>query len=377
MQMSRNISYELSINILKALGGDVSVSYPDADAVWNEINGIYESTGKSINIEQLIVDVTENGNYNFAATDEISGYAPVKVNVNVAGSGGGGTGDGDSTIDEFVSRLGYSGAEADSTKQLLINKLNTASNIYIDPEMTNFNNAFADSDIIIAPKINNTITDAVDMFNSCTSLWFVPTDINVSAADNVTRMFFNCPLLSGHVYLNSGMSTNFIETFYGCRSLDSITVDLSNAVETTNMCMASGISHASIQCGSNQTLTSVEGMFSDCFNLANINFNDIDFSNVERYGGWLTNCQNLQSFEGLPKNIGKHPNTYDTETMLYGCDSLEENAYGALFTRLYNRAKYGMSECTIWLSRNQMNNISEETIAKATTKGWIITQSEW
>ena len=78
-----NSAYQLSLNILKALGGDVSQTYPTVDAIWDEIYGIYDAAGGSFDIEQLKLDVTKNGKYDFFPTDEIDAFAPVQINVNV------------------------------------------------------------------------------------------------------------------------------------------------------------------------------------------------------------------------------------------------------------------------------------------------------
>lgn len=78
-----NSAYQLSLNILNALGGDVDKTYPSVDAIWDEIYGIYDAAGGSFDIEQLKLDVTKNGKYDFFPTDEIDAFAPVQINVNV------------------------------------------------------------------------------------------------------------------------------------------------------------------------------------------------------------------------------------------------------------------------------------------------------
>ena len=80
---SQTAYYQLSLNILKALGGDTSIPFPDADAIWTEIYKIYDVKGGSYDIESLKLDVLENGLYIFNSTDSIDAYAPVSVNVNV------------------------------------------------------------------------------------------------------------------------------------------------------------------------------------------------------------------------------------------------------------------------------------------------------
>ena len=80
---TNNMSLTLSLNILKALGGDTSIQYETVDDVWNAINEIYGRAGDGIDIEAIILNITENGQYDFDPTDEIDAYAPVHLTVNV------------------------------------------------------------------------------------------------------------------------------------------------------------------------------------------------------------------------------------------------------------------------------------------------------
>ena len=80
---TNDMSLTLSLNILKALGGDTSVQYETVDDVWVAINEIYGRAGDGIDIESIILDITENGQYNFDPNDEVDAFAPVHLNVNV------------------------------------------------------------------------------------------------------------------------------------------------------------------------------------------------------------------------------------------------------------------------------------------------------
>ena len=77
------MSLTLSLNILKALGGDTSIQYDTVDDVWVAINEIYGRAGDGIDIEAIILNITENGQYDFDPTDEIDAYAPVHLTVNI------------------------------------------------------------------------------------------------------------------------------------------------------------------------------------------------------------------------------------------------------------------------------------------------------
>jgi hypothetical protein len=80
---TNNLSLTLSLNILKALGGDTSIQYDTVDDVWVAINEIYDRTGDGIDIESIILNITENGQYNFDPNEDVDAFAPVHLTVNV------------------------------------------------------------------------------------------------------------------------------------------------------------------------------------------------------------------------------------------------------------------------------------------------------
>ena len=75
--------YVLSLNILKALGGDVTIVYPDADAIWNEINKIYDNAGNRFDIVPLEKTITENGEYEYYPDGDVDAFMPVNLTVNI------------------------------------------------------------------------------------------------------------------------------------------------------------------------------------------------------------------------------------------------------------------------------------------------------
>lgn len=81
--MAMDSYYVLSLNILKALGGDVSITYPDADSIWVEINKIYNNAGNRFDIAPLEKIITENGEYNYYPDDNIDAFTPVNISVNI------------------------------------------------------------------------------------------------------------------------------------------------------------------------------------------------------------------------------------------------------------------------------------------------------
>lgn len=96
IDINKDISYQLSINVLKALGGDTSKDFQSVEEVWDEINKIYDNAGDRLDIEALIMDIRNNGLYEFYPNENADAYAPVRVNVNVP----------QKYTDEYVEQLG-------------------------------------------------------------------------------------------------------------------------------------------------------------------------------------------------------------------------------------------------------------------------------
>lgn len=83
ININNDISYQLSLNVLKALGGNTDVSYETVDDIWDEINAIYDNAGDRLDIQALILDIKNNGVYEYYPTEEADAYSPVKLNVNI------------------------------------------------------------------------------------------------------------------------------------------------------------------------------------------------------------------------------------------------------------------------------------------------------
>lgn len=81
--MTNQYSYELSLNILKALGGDMTVQYENTDQIWAAIDEIYAVSGDGLDLQALVLNITENGTYNYNITDEVDAYVPVNISVNI------------------------------------------------------------------------------------------------------------------------------------------------------------------------------------------------------------------------------------------------------------------------------------------------------
>lgn len=75
--------YQLSLNILKALGGDISIPFADADAIWDEIYKIYDHAGGRFDIVPLQKTIIDNGTYEYYPDNDADAFMPVSITVNV------------------------------------------------------------------------------------------------------------------------------------------------------------------------------------------------------------------------------------------------------------------------------------------------------
>ena len=78
-----DIDYRLSLNVLRALGGDTSKDFQSVEEIWDDINGIYDNAGDRLDIQALILDIKNNGLYEYYPSENADAYAPVRLNVNV------------------------------------------------------------------------------------------------------------------------------------------------------------------------------------------------------------------------------------------------------------------------------------------------------
>ena len=371
--MSRNISYELSLNILKALGGDVSTPYPDADAVWKEINGIYEETGKIINIDQLVVDVTKNGTYNFDSTDEISGYAPVKVNVNVEG-GEGGENLLTKYLRDYANVLGYSNDMHEDIGKVFMEFIDTVPQ---SPSGNIWQNALQDSKILFAPVLNTSgVTNANNLFYNCQQMIAVPYRMQFSYATTLQNMFANCTALTCVDSIYAPECTHFNEMFNMCYSLKTIRDGIhmnkaANCSRMFNLCFS--LENIDLYANNIPSISETTEMFQGCFNLNYINFNNFDFSNLSQVEHMFADCGALTHIDGLINFGAIQGDIYGGDSMFQGCHSLSPDFFVMFFNDLYDRTGWDKIPASdIGIPDNVLMELTEDDIAIATNKGWTI-----
>lgn len=112
-------------------------------------------------------------------------------------------------------------------------------------------------------------------------------------------------------------------------------------------------------------------MFAKCSALTSVPA--LDASKVELAEYMFEDCVNLTDFGGLI-NLGKghKSNIFNFNHLIEDCENLSYTSAMNVINNLYDRASNDMSVLTIKFHPNVFALLSEEDIAIATNKGWII-----
>ena len=217
------------------------------------------------------------------------------------------------------------------------------------PNASNCDNMFSGSEaytinIVSLPSISS----AVSMFSSCPKL----TSINIDnmPVDNVdaASMFYNCSKLTGISINKRGVTTlkftNVANMFRGCSSLAGFgfSIDISD-------------------------LTSLNSLYAGCTRITGANIVG-DGSKIKDVSYLFNGCSSLRSFSGI-KNFGAVSDLQNSLSFS-SCELLSNTSINNIINNLYDRAAAGYSIKGITF--HKYAEISEDTIALATNKGWSI-----
>lgn len=292
----KDMSLTLSLNILRALGGDTSVQYETAEEVWGEINKIYDEKKITFDVEQLILNITENGSYEYYPTEEIDAYAPVKINVEVPQSGG----SGGSGLDFSV--IGYDNEENTKLNNYLQSELDYSKKIvndYNNGEFYGFQNFEYNDNLVYAPKLDGYVIDNMEgLFSEKSKLKYVPPfPVNVVTPENP--------------YPSANMM------FAGCKSLIEVPqLDYQNAYHCNEMFKDSGIKEINIQINYPMECNS---MFFDCKNLTDVHHLSYDFNGCWNMNQMFSGCEKLTT---IHENFNTSDALQDTSLMFNRCYNL-------------------------------------------------------
>lgn len=231
--------------------------------------------------------------------------------------------------------------------------INSKQTIIIDGVKIAFSNFTTIPDYIV---FSPDITDLSYMFTNCTSLTSIPI-INTSNVTNMKYTFLNCHYLPTIPQLDTSKVTNMRGLFSQCYNLTSIP-----KIDTSKV-------------------TNMLDIFYGCSSLQTIP--QLDTSNVTDMTYMFCNCQNLTSIPRLDvSNVNKMISTFQhcpNLTDIGGLINLKvsvEISYSGKLTResvlnIFNDMAVVDNE-TIYFHKNVISKLTDEDIAIATQKGWLV-----
>ena len=221
----------------------------------------------------------------------------------------------------------------------------------------------------IPPLNTSKVTHMSYMFNGCSNLTTIP-QLDTSNVTNMNYMFSNCSKLESIPLLDTSKATNMEYMFNYCSSL--ITIPAINTSNVTNMysIFNSCSKLTTIPQLDTSNVTNMNYMFSSCTKLESLPL--LDCSSVTSIGTFfgysnITTLTELGGFKNLKIN-------WTDSGSLYLLPNLTYQSVMNVINNLYDFRGNGDTTTTrtIKFNANSKALLSDEDIAVATNKGWII-----
>ena len=207
------------------------------------------------------------------------------------------------------------------------------------------------SSLVEAPEIDTMLCESAEgMYSYCTSLTTVPS-YSMAMMVNLTEMFYNCEKLT-EVGDISGYSGND-EDMYDLRYINFMFTNCTSLTTAPHI--------------PTRYVTFFQGMYSNCTSLTTVPSYDV--TNATSISGMFNGCTNLTNFGGL-KNLSINCEHSGLEK----CSKLSYDSLINIISGLYDFRGNGDNTTTrtIKLNYNSVGLLSDDDIAMATAKGWVI-----
>ena len=257
------------------------------------------SGGTTINNQNKVVDITENGTTEITPDSNFTGLSKVTVNVEVESSTptkpkytGHADAEGLRAIgwtDEDIAYYQENGVnwnEEDDQYHLV-----TDDNKALYGVLTASNISSYKDRIVYLPKIDtSSVTNMGSMFNNCYSLTAIP-QLDTSSVTNMYYMFSGCSSLTSIPQLDTSSVTNMYYMFRGCYSLTAIPALDTSSVTNMGSMFNNCYSLTAIPQLDTSSVTNMGSMFYNCYSLTAIP--QLDTSSVTDMGSMFNNCYSL------------------------------------------------------------------------------------
>lgn len=387
----------------------VSVADDDGFATYPDKIESIESGGG--NLEEKTIAVVSNGTQTILPNDGFDGLSSVKLNVAIT--------DGASALNfslidydtEFSAEINAKYNDDIAYSKSILDKWNpdrtSASTYFLDntklvfcpnidtSKIQDMGVMFANcAKLIVVPQLNTAnVVHMPSMFSACSSLETIPL-FNTSNVTDMSNMFISCSSLTHIPQLDTSKVKKMTYMFQSCKLLTSIPLlDTSNVTDMSYMLsVCPSLTH--IPQLDTSKVTNMGSMFSSCTSLTTIP--PIDTSNVTNMSSMFGSCTKLQSLPLLDCSSVTNISAFfgysniNTLTELGGFKNLKTSwtGYGSLnalpnltyesvmniINNLYDFRGNGDTSTTrtIQFNANSKALLSDEDIALATNKGWVI-----
>lgn len=335
------------------------------------MNTITDKLNKLLETKEAIKTAIKAKNVAVADSEPFSIYASKIGEISTGGGSG---------FD--WSAIGY-----DGTEEPFMSYLNYSKQIYDnwDIGQTDLNLKFSnDFNLIIMPKVNtDNVTNMRYMFGSCRFLIQVP-QLNTSNVTDMEGMFNGCEILKEIPQLDTSKVHNMKQMFANTFNLKAIPhISTGKVYDMSNM-FNNCQQLETVPELNTENVTDMNQMFVSCYGLVNIpSLNTISCTNMNNMFAWCSalqsvgklNAYNLTSATSMFENCTALTNLggftdLSVNLDLSSCTSLTAESLMNVINEAKDLSQEGSA--TLTLGTTNIEKLTEEQIAIATSKGWTI-----